>query len=256
MKIARPLTAAGLAALLAVAGCSSGDDGSEADGSSQPSESAADPGAAPEGDGGPEMPEAEVDDVPDVVAEINGEEISREEFVADYESSLQQAAMSQDPSQIDQDELKQQVAQTMVDNRLLVQAAGESGIEPTEEDIDATLEDVAAQSGMSSVDEVVAALEEQGLTEDEVRAEAADQFRVLGYIEAEADIAEPSEDELRQQYDAYVEQMSSSGQDAEVPSFEEMHDQLAQQAVSQQQNAAAEDILTTLREDADVTINL
>src|SRR5699024_12378344 len=148
----------------------------------------------------PILPEAEVDDVPDVVAEVNGEEITRDEFVGDYEAQLQQAAMSQDPSQIDQDELKQQVAQNMVDNRLLVQAAGEAGIEPTEEDIDTTLEDIAAQSGMSSADELIAALEEQGMTEDEVRAEAADQFRVLGYIEAEADRSEEHTSELQSRF--------------------------------------------------------
>lgn len=264
MKITRPLTAVGIAALLALAGCSD-DTGSGDAGSAEPDQTASDPAADPDGnpeadpESGAQMPEAEVDDVPDVVAEVNGEEITRDEFVGDYEAQLQQAAMSQDPSQIDQDELKQQVAQNMVDNRLLVQAAGEAGIEPTEEDIDTTLEDIAAQSGMTSSDEVVAALEEQGMTEEEVRAEAADQFQVMGYIEAEADITEPSEDELREQYDAYVEQMEQSGQggeDAEMPSFEEMRDQLAQQAVSQQQNAAAEEILTSLREEGDVTINL
>lgn len=261
MKITRPLTAVGLAALLALAGCSSGDGGSGEDGSAPPSESASDPAAAPEGEGGMQAPEADLEGVPDVVAEVNGEEITRDEFAADYESQLQQAAMMQQQSgeEVNQDELKQQVAQTMVDNRLLTQAADEAGIEPTEEDIDNTLEDIAAQSGMSSGDEIVAALEEQGMTEEDVRQEAADQFQVLGYIESEADISEPSDEELRQQYDDYVAQMEQSGQSGEggeVPPFEEMRDQLAQQAVTQQQNAAAEEILTGLREEGNVTINL
>ena len=208
-----------------------------------------------------QAPEADLENVPDVVAEVNGEEITRDEFAADYESQLQQAAMMQQQSgeEVNQDELKQQVAQTMVDNRLLTQAADEAGIEPTEEDIDSTLEDIAAQSGMGSADEVVAALEEQGLSEEEVREEAADQFQVLGYIESEADISEPSEDELREQYETYVQQMEQSGQGGEggeVPPFEEMRDQLAQQAVTEQQNAAAEEILTGLREEGDVTIHL
>ncbi|WP_147916791.1 SurA N-terminal domain-containing protein [Ruania zhangjianzhongii] len=260
MKITRPLTAVGVATLLALAGCSSGDDGSGNGGSEQPSEAASDPAAAPS-EGGMQAPEADLENVPDVVAEVNGEEITRDEFAADYESQLQQAAMMQQQSgeEVNQDELKQQVAQTMVDNRLLTQAADEAGIEPTEEDINSTLEDIAAQSGMGSADEVVAALEEQGMTEEDVRAEAADQFQVLGYIESEADISEPSEDELRQQYEGYVEQMEQSGQGGEggeVPPFEEMRDQLAQQAVTQQQNAAAEEILTGLREEGNVTINL
>lgn len=259
MKITRPLTAVGLAALLALAGCSSGED--SGDGDSAPNESASDPAAAPP-DGEMEAPEADLENVPDVVAEVNGEEITRDEFAADYESQLQQAAMMQQQQggeEVNQDELKQQVAETMVDNRLLTQAADEAGIEPTEEDIDSTLEDIAAQSGMGSADEVVAALEEQGMTEEDVRAEAADQFQVLGYIESEADISEPSDEELQEQYDGYVEQMEQSGQGgegAEIPPFEEMRDQLAQEAVTQQQNAAAEEILTGLREEGNVTINL
>ena len=260
MKIARPLTAVGVAALLALAGCSGGEDGSGDGGSEQPSDSASDPAAAPS-EGGMQAPEADLENVPDVVAEVNGEEITRDEFAADYESQLQQAAMMQQQSgeEVNQDELKQQVAQTMVDNRLLTQAADEAGIEPTEEDIDSTLEDIAAQSGMGSADEVVAALEEQGLSEEEVREEAADQFQVLGYIESEADISEPTDEELQEQYDTYVEQMEQSGQGGEggeVPPFEEMRDQLAQQAVTEQQNAAAEEILTGLREEGDVTIHL
>ncbi len=256
MKTTRALTAVALAALLALAGCSDeSPTTSDPSGSAEPGQTASNPSADPSASE-PQVPEADVADLPEVVAEVNGEQITREEFVADYESRLQQAAMSSDASQLDQDELKQQVAQTMVDHRLLVQAARETGIEPTEADVDATLEDIAAQSGLGSAEEVVAALAEHGMSEEEVRAEAADQFRVLGYIDAEADITEPTEAELRAQYEATVEQLSASGQDAEVPEFEEVRDQLAQQAVNEQQNAAAEELLTTLREQGEVTINL
>ncbi|NNU27208.1 SurA N-terminal domain-containing protein [Isoptericola sediminis] len=256
MSIKRPLAAVTLAAVVALAGCSAGSDGDDTSSApaSPSAEAAPDAGAAPE---------ADLEDVPDVVAEVNGEEIGREEFVTSFEGQLQQAALSQQQSgagEVDQDALKKQVVEQLVNNRLLTQAAADAGIEPTAKDVRATLEDVAAQNGLESADAVISALKEQGLTEEQVRADAATQFQVSTYIEQEADVQEPSEKELRAQYDELVAQMESQGGDGasapEIPPFEDVRDQLAQQATSQQQSAAIDTIVTDLREDADVTINL
>jgi peptidyl-prolyl cis-trans isomerase SurA len=251
MSIKRPLAALSVAAVVALAGCTSETD--EQNPESSPSA---------EAEAAPGVPEADLDDVPDVVAEVNGEDVEREEFVTTYEGQLQQAAMSQQTTgqEVDQDALKQQVVEQLVGNRLLTQAATESGIEATDEDIETTLEDIAAQNGLQSADEVVAALGEQGISEDEVRSDAASQFQVNAYIEAEADIEEPSEDELREQYDTIVEQMESQGGEgasqAEIPPFEDVRDQLAQQAMGEQQSAAVDGIVSTLRDEGDVTIHL
>src|SRR5699024_9788986 len=71
----------------------------------------------------PEMPEPDLEDVPDVVAEINGEEISKEEFEQVYTGQFQQASMMQEMTgeEVNEDELKQQIAEGMVSERLLVQ---------------------------------------------------------------------------------------------------------------------------------------
>ncbi|WP_277208273.1 SurA N-terminal domain-containing protein [Isoptericola croceus] len=255
MSIKRPLVALSVAAVVALAGCTSETDGENAE-SSPSAEDAPQPGT------GTDLPEADLDDVPDVVAEVNGENLEREEFVSSYQSQLQQVVMSQQSTgeEIDQDALKQQVVEQLVNNRLLTQAAAQADIEVTEEDIQATLEDVAAQNGMQSADEVIAALGEQGVSEDEVRSDAASQFQVSAYIEAQADIAEPTEDELRDQYDTIVEQMEAQGgEDAagsEIPPFEDVRDELAQQAVSEQQSAAVDEVVSTLRDEGDVTIHL
>lgn len=252
MSIKRPLAALSVAAVVALAGCTSETD--ENPGSSPSAEATSESGAG--------APEADLEDVPDVVAEVNGEKVEREEFVTSYESQLQQAAMSQQTTgeEIDQDALKQQVVEQLVGNRLLTQAADQAGIEATDEDVQATLDGIAAQNGLQSADEVIAALGEQGISEDEVRADAASQFQVNAYIEAEADIEEPTEDELREQYDAIVEQMESQGGEgasqAEIPPFEDVRDQLAQQATSEQQSAAVDGIVSTLRDEGDVTIHL
>ena len=263
MKIKHALAALSFAAVVTLAGCSDTGD------SEGPADPGAEPGASDQGadPGQEQMPEADLSDVPEVVAEVNGDEISKEEFTSLYEPQFQQQAMmaQQGGQEMDEDELKTQVADQLVDNRLLIQAAEEAGVEATDEDVDAILEEVAQQNGLGSADEVIAALEEQGQSEEQIREDAATQHKLDTYIGQEADIAEPSEEELRQQYDEIVEQQSQAASDgggegadqqAEVPPFEEVRDQLAEEATAEQENAAATEIVTELRESADITVNL
>ena len=259
----RTLAAVTLTAGLALTGCS-GDQAAPSggsDGGGQPP-AASDGGGAPAAggeDGAQQAPEADVSDVPDVVATVNGEDITKDEFVPVYESQFQQMAMQQQTTgeQPDQAELKGQVAQQLVDNELLLQGAEDAGIEATDEDIDATLEEVASQNGLGSADEVVSALEQQGMSAEEIREDAASQFTLTAYIEQEADISEPTEEELKKQYEQLTAQQSQAGGDAsQIPPFEEVKEQLAQQTISQQQNEAATTLAAELREAGDVTINL
>ena len=205
------------------------------------------------------MPEADVSDVPDVVATVNGEEITKDEFTTIYEGQFQQLAMQQQTTgeEVDQAALKEQVANQLVDNRLLLQGAADAGIEPTDADIDATLEEIAKQNGLGSADEVVSTLEQQGMSEEDVRKDAASQFMLTTFIEQEAEVKQPTDEELKQQYDALVQQQEQAGGDtSQVPPFEEAKEQLAQQVITQQQNEAATTLAAELRESGDVTVNL
>ena len=260
------------AALGLTAACSGGqgDPSQASDGGGQAAPAASDGGgqAAPgasdgggaAGDPQAQQPqEADVSDVPEVVATVNGTEITKDDFVQTYQSQYQQMAMQQQAGgqAPDEKQLKTQVAEQLVNNELLRQGAEDAGIKATDKDIDTTLDEIAKQSGLGSGDEVVSALEQQGISAEQVRQDAASQFAITTFIEQEADIAEPSDEELKAQYDAMVEQQSAAGGSAEeVPSFEEMKDQLAQQATMQQQNEAATEIAGKLRESGDVTINV
>lgn len=259
----RALAAITFSAAIALTGCS--DDQAAPEGGSdqggQPPAASDGGGAAPGGEQGaaPEVPEADLSDVPDVVATVNGEEITKEEFSSVYEGQLQQMAMQQQTTgeEVDQAALKEQVANQLVDNELLLQGATDAGIEPSKADVDATLEDIAKQNGLGSADEVVSALGEQGISEEQVREDAASQFKLTAFIEQEAEVEEPTDEELKQQYDAMVEQQSATGGDSsQIPPFEEVKEQLAEQATTQQQNEAATSLAEGLRESGDVTINL
>ncbi|ATG54275.1 SurA [Brachybacterium ginsengisoli] len=270
----RAIVAITFSAAIALTGCS-GDQAAQSgasDGGGEQAPAASDGGGSPlaGGQGGeqqqPQMPEADVSDVPDVVATVNGEKISKDEFVSAYEGQFQQAAMQQQSTgqEVDQTKLKKQVADQLVDNHLLLQAAEDSGITATSKDVDATLEEIAKQNGLGSADEVVSALEQQGMSEEDVRKDAASQYTLTAYIEQEADVEQPSDEELKTQYDQLVEQQKAQGggqqaqggKQTEIPPFDEVKEQLAQQSVTQQQNEAATKIASELRESGDVSIAL
>ena len=75
------------AALLTLTACNAGgDDDSKA---SDDSSASADPSASSSADA---AAEPDLDGIPDVVAEVNGEEVTKDEFVPIYEVAFQQAA--------------------------------------------------------------------------------------------------------------------------------------------------------------------
>lgn len=258
MPIRRPLAALFFAGLIALTGCT-------ADGEGPGEGEETSPGAGEGESAAPEEmapPEPDVGDLPDVVAQVNGVDIGKDQFIATYEGQLQQAFMMQQGSgeEINQDELKKQVADQLVNNLLLVQAAENAGFDASDDDVDAALEDLGAQNGLGGIDEVLAAFEAQGISEDVVREDAASQVKINAFLDQEMDVDEPSDDELRKQYDGLVEQMEAQGEEpgpeGEVPPFEEVRDLLADQATQEQKNAEVSRILDGLLENADITIHL
>ncbi|WMY77826.1 SurA N-terminal domain-containing protein [Citricoccus sp. I39-566] len=223
--------------------------------------------AAPE-DAQPSMPEPEVENIPEVVATVNGQEISGEEFTTAYEGQFQQMAMQSQMSgqEMNQDEMKKQLAESMVGTELLVQDAQEQGHEASEEDVNAFLEETAEASGVASVDELLATFEEQGFSEEQIRSDAEKQLMLNQTIE-QLDIPEPSDEELKELYDSSIAAQSEAqgGQEGgaegesaapETPSFEELKPQLEQQVSSQKENEALTQRIGELREGADVQIKL
>ncbi|MGM7668744.1 SurA N-terminal domain-containing protein [Microbacterium sp. A93] len=260
--------------LFGLAACGGGGDGESTEGDQGASAGASQPAsegaqAAPE-DAQPSMPEPDVENVPDVVATVNGEEISGEEFTTAYEGQFQQMAMQSQMSgqEMNQDEMKKQLAESMVGTELLVQDAEEQGYEASEEDVNAFLEETAESSGVASVDELLATFEEQGFSEEQIRSDAQKQLMLDQTIE-QLDIQKPSDEELKKLYDSSVAAQSEAqggapaedggeGESAapETPSFEELKPQLEQQLTSQKENEALTKRIEELREGADVQIKL
>ncbi len=239
------------AALLSLSACGGGSDsGSKPDSSASASSTdSASPGAA--ADGAPD-----VSGIPDVVAEVNGEEVTKDEFVPLYVSAYEQAvAQAQSSGQApDEDALKKQTADDLVSTELLAQEAKSRGISVSADDVDAELSALAEQNQLGSADELLAAVEKRGITEEQARSQVEIQLMVERLAADEDGSIEPTEKELHAVYDQAKAQSGQSGQ--KIPAFAKVHDQLVEQATSQKVSEVAGTLVKELRKDADIKVLL
>ena len=158
------------------------------------------------------MPEPDLGDVPDVVADVNNAEISGEEYSSAYEAQFQQMAMQSQISgeEIDEEALQEQERlNNLIGYELLTQEAEANGYEASEENVDAEFESVAESNGMESVDEFLSfSLQEQDVGEDALRANIEQQVLINQVVDS-LDVEEPSEEEIEQTYEDFAGEQSS-----------------------------------------------
>ena len=139
---------------------------------------------------------------------------------------------------------------------LLAQEAESRGIEVSDEEVDAELTDLAEQNQMGSAEELLAAVEKNGMSEDQARAQVETQVLVELLVADEDGCEGPTEKELRAIYDQAKQQAAAGEQGQEIPPFAEVRDQIEEQARTEQTNKVASALVEDLRKDADITINL
>ncbi|MCD2138843.1 SurA N-terminal domain-containing protein [Salinicoccus halitifaciens] len=205
-----------------------------------------------------EMPEPDLEDVPDVVAEVEGEEITKDEFEQVYTQEFQQRVMMQQMTgeEIDEGALKEQVVERLVSNELLLQEAESRDMEASEEEIDEIIDQLIEINGMESEDEYISAVEESGMSEEELRAQIADQVKMQQLISEESGDTEPTEEEMQEVYDEQIAAREDAGEDSEAPEFEEVKPQIEEQLTMEKEAEAAQNLSDELREEADVTIHI
>lgn len=253
--------AVSVVAVAALAACSADNDGAGDTASQTAGDAAAATSAAPGAEGAAAAAEPDLTGLPEVVATVNGEDISKDDFVSAYEPQFEQSAAQaqQAGSEVDQADLKQQTLDFMINNLLLRQAANDEGIEISDSEVDADIEELAASNGAASAKDFLATLEEQGFTEDEVRDEVENQLKIEKYLTEAADVEQPSGAEIRDLYDQLSARQESSAEDpaaATIPAFDEVESQLEQQLLQEAQSEAVDGILSDLRAEADITSNL
>ncbi len=249
----RWLAAVALIGSIAVLGGCSAPDDDQAD---APESSAA---ADPSNPGDAALPEPDLEDLPDVVAVVNGTEIGKDEFTAAYETQFAQAA---DQAQIggqdvDQDLLKASVAENLVSTELLRQEADSRGIEATPEARSGAIEDLLQQTQLSSEEELREAFADQGLDNAEFDARLVDQVRIDALLTQEAGDTTPTDQEVEDAYDAAQAEQEAAGETATpIPPLEDVRPQIESQLAGAKTSEATQALIAQLREDADVTVTL
>ncbi|QDB78875.1 peptidylprolyl isomerase [Georgenia wutianyii] len=239
------------AVLLALVGCGSADD----DAATDPTAEAPSAEETAPTDAMPTAPEPDLEGLPDVVAVVDGVEITREEFEQVYASQLQQAFMQSQMTgqEVDQDQLKQQTAEGLVDTQLLLAEAEARSIAPTDEEVNAAAEELAASSGLGSADELFSMLEQQGLGREEAMDELRLQTSVEQLVADEAGEFTPADEDIQALYD---EAAGQAGEGGELPPLEEVRPQIEAQLQQQHESEIVQALLEQLRADADITYNL
>src|SRR5699024_11410550 len=108
-----------------------------------------------------------------------------------------------------------QIADGLVSERLLTQEAENRDISASEEDVDAMISEITEANGMESEEDFFAAMEESGMSEDEIRAELEKQVKVEALIAEEAGDIEPTDEELQEVYDEQIAQREEAQSEGE-----------------------------------------
>ncbi|UMZ73121.1 SurA N-terminal domain-containing protein [Natranaerofaba carboxydovora] len=142
----------------------------------------------------------------DVAAVVNGEEISE----SDISNELDQQAMMQEMQGMEvtdeqREQMRQDVIESMISREILFQKALEEGFEPDEEFIQEQMGEIEAQ--FESEEQFNEALEEEGLSKEELESMVSEDSKVSAFIESFRDEVEVTEEELKEVYDQQIEQM-------------------------------------------------
>lgn len=264
------LSALALAGALVLGACSTDGGGQEGTGtatsapdaasSTAGDEAAATDDAAGEGDAAGAT--VDVDALPDPVAEVNGEPISRADFVEIFE---QERAASQQQAQaggapVDEVALQEGILESLVGSALLTQEGERLGLEASDEQIDAELDSIAEENGLGSRDELVSLLAEQGVDEEQVREEAARLVLIDGVVAERGEVEPPTDEELQAYYDELTggadAAAATAGEQGGMPAFEDVKEQLAAQVTQERENEAIGAILEDLEAEAEITRHL
>ncbi|WP_347860525.1 SurA N-terminal domain-containing protein [Salimicrobium sp. PL1-032A] len=181
-------------------------------------------------------------------AVVNGEEISQDQFESNVKSVKQQyEQFGMDPSE-QEEQINQTAIDQLIGTELVIQKANESDIEVSEDEVNKQFEQMKTQ--YTENDQWDQFLEENGMTEEEVKQELKTSAKVQKYVDNNVDVPEVTDEEAKKQYD------TMAGQQEDIGDFEEMKDQIKQQLSSQKQSQAVNDHIKQLREEADITVNV
>ncbi|MFO7710904.1 MAG: SurA N-terminal domain-containing protein [Candidatus Woesearchaeota archaeon] len=188
----------------------------------------------------PEQGEEETGDelTGNVVATVNGEEITSEEV-----SAIQQTFMQQGQQVSEEQALEQVISQ-----KLLAQEAQEHM--PTNEEAESAIE-MQLQQQNATLEQYKQQVQAQGMSYEEQLQRIREDLAIQTYLEANMDNFTVTDEEAEAYYDEYKASQAPN----EVPPYEELEAQIVATVQQQKQQEARLAIVEELKEDAEINYN-
>ncbi len=190
-------------------------------------------------------------DANQTVATVNGQAITRGQLTSAEGQIAAQAGVSM--SSLDASttaQLQSQALDSLIGQELLKQAAVQGGFTASSTQIDQQLQAVKTQFGSDSAYQQ--ALTQQGVTEDQLKAQIAQGLTIQNYLEATLHLSKvtASDTEVQTLYD----QLKSQNTGTTTPPLSQVKSQVQQLVVSQKQQQQVNQLITQLRAQANVQV--
>lgn len=176
----------------------------------------------------------------DVVTTVNDTEIKGEEYnnvYAQTKSTMQMGGEDVD----DQDEMKDQTLDILVQQELIKQDAEDKDITVSDDDVDEEFDEMKEDE-----DQFEGMLDQLNMDEEGLRDQLAFEMTVDKYMEEEFPDAEVSDEDAEEYYDQLKEQSE------DVPEFDDIKDNIKDQLEEEKQGEKLQEKAEDLEEKADV----
>lgn len=185
----------------------------------------------------------------DAVASVNGEKIERAAYESNYEGILAnataQGADTSDPAV--QDIIKEQTLTGLINNKVLLQGAAESGITISDEEVQSEYDLLETQFGGQE------ALQEQidaaGLTDEKLRNNIREQLQINAFLEAEVDLSSITVSETE-----VTNFLATLGSGEGLPPLDQIRPQIEEQIQAQKEQERINAFIETLKGQAEIEI--
>lgn len=202
--------------------------------------------------------EPDLSGIPETIAEVNGQAISKERFEITYLSQFQQATLEAQLAgqAFDQEQFKRELAESMIDLELLIQEADRRQFVATDDEIDQIITALVEENHLESEQALYELYEEQGMSSDQLRDELVHQIKLDQLINDEAKNLQINEEQVVELYEELITVYEEMEQDEELPSMEEIRSDLESQIRYQEENLLIIELIEQLRDDAKIKNNM
>ncbi|MFW5853543.1 MAG: SurA N-terminal domain-containing protein [Patescibacteria group bacterium] len=192
-------------------------------------------------------PEFDSTDNSEVVAVVNGENITQNELEQGMEQMRSMIEAYSPDQALSEEELKETVLDELISGVLLYQEAKNQGLELDQAEVEAEYEAMLEQQGEEQLTELMA---EAGLSTEELKEEISRNLTINAYINylGEQEGIEVTEAEVEEMYEQLTE-----GQE-EAPALEEVAEEVRSQLLQEKSNLLISEMLEELKNNAEIEI--